>query len=99
MKVQFRRDKRGEILMSDTFNWDYNPYRVGDMINICGIIYHKYTDGDKDGNDLVKVRDPEWDGIYEVISITHNIHMEQIILTILLLYELKRYNYVKPYNA
>ena len=25
--------------MSDTFNWDYNPYRVGDMINICGIIY------------------------------------------------------------
>lgn len=44
--------------MSDTFNWDYNPYRVGDMINICGIIYHKYTDGDKDGNDLVKVRDP-----------------------------------------
>lgn len=37
MKVQFRRDKRGEILMSDTFNWDYNPYRVGDMINICGI--------------------------------------------------------------
>lgn len=49
------------------------------MINICGIIYHKYTDGDKDGNDLVKVRDPERDGIYEVISITHNIHMEQII--------------------
>lgn len=45
MKVQFRRDKRGEILMSDTFNWDYNPYRVGDMINICGIMYHKYTDG------------------------------------------------------
>lgn len=90
--------------MSDTFNWDYNPYRVGDMINICGIMYHKYTDGDKDGDDLVKVRDPEWDGIYEVISITHNIHIWnklylKIILTILLLYELKRYNYVKPYNA
>lgn len=28
MKVQFRRDKRGEILMSDTFNWDYNPLIV-----------------------------------------------------------------------
>ena len=39
MKVQFIRDKRGEILMSDTFNWDYNPYRVGDMINICGILW------------------------------------------------------------
>lgn len=37
MKVQFRRDKRGEILMSDTFNWDYNPYRVGDMIEMTTI--------------------------------------------------------------
>lgn len=39
MKVQFRRDKRGEILMSDTFNWDYNPYRVGDKVIIDGIIW------------------------------------------------------------
>ena len=39
MKVQFRRDKRGEILMSDTFNWDYNPSyeRYMNTIKINGI--------------------------------------------------------------
>lgn len=59
MKIQFRRDKHGEILMSDTFNWDYNPYRIGDIINIHRIIHHKYTNKDKDNNDLVKVCNPE----------------------------------------
>ena len=79
MKIQFKRDKRGKILMSNTFNCDYNPYRVGDIININGIIYNKRVNENKDSINLIKVRDPEWDGIYEVISITHNISMEQII--------------------
>lgn len=79
MKVQFKRDKRGEILMSDIFNWEYIPYKTGDIINIKGVIYRKYTDGDIVGNDLVKVCDPDWDGMYEVINIIHNINIEQII--------------------
>lgn len=27
--------------MSDIFNWDYNPYKVGDKIIIDGIIWKK----------------------------------------------------------
>lgn len=65
--------------MSNTFNCDYNPYRVGDIIDINGIIYNKRVNENEDGIDLIKVRDPEWDNIYEVISITHNISMERII--------------------
>lgn len=75
MKVQFRRDKRGEILMSDTFNWDYNPYRVGDKVIIDGIIWKKHI-GQKD---LVKIYDQKWNGDYEVVDIFHYIKMEQLI--------------------
>lgn len=48
MKIQFKKDKRGKILMSNTFNCDYNPYRVGDIININGIICNKRVNKNKD---------------------------------------------------
>lgn len=84
MKVQFKRNNGGKILMSDIFNCEYIPYRIGDVINIRGLICRKYTNGDTVDNDLVcddlvKVRDPEWDGLYEVIGIVHNIDMEYIL--------------------
>ena len=75
MKIQFRRDKHGQILMSDIFNWDYNPYKVGDKIIIDGIIWKKHI-GQKD---LVKIYDQKWNGDYEVADIFHYIKMEQII--------------------
>lgn len=34
MKVQFKRNNGGKILMSDIFNCEYIPYRIGDVINI-----------------------------------------------------------------
>lgn len=84
MKVQFKRNNGGKILMSDIFNWEYIPYKIGDVINIQGLIYRKYINGDTVDDDLVcdnlvKVRDPEWDGLYEVIGIIHNIDMEYIL--------------------
>lgn len=95
MKVQFKRNNGGKILMSDIFNLKYIPYRIGDVINIRGLICRKYTNGDTVDNDLVcddlvKVRDPENENkkdifthIYKAVKVIDRakakIVMEQIL--------------------
>lgn len=39
MKVRFEIIRNEGSLMSDIFNWDYNPYKVGDKVIIDGIIW------------------------------------------------------------
>lgn len=39
MKIRFEIIRNGGNLMSDIFNWDYNPYKVGDKVIIDGIIW------------------------------------------------------------
>lgn len=39
MKVRFEIIRNEGNLMSDIFNWDYNPYKVGDKVIIDGIIW------------------------------------------------------------
>lgn len=39
MKVRFEIIRNEGNLMSDIFNWDYNPYKVGDKVIIYGIIW------------------------------------------------------------
>lgn len=75
MKVRFEIIRNEEALQSDTFGWDYNPYKVGDKINIEGIIWKK-TYNQKD---LIPIRDQKWDGSFKVIDIIHYIKMEQLI--------------------
>lgn len=41
MKIQFKAYINDEVIYSDTFNFNYNPYKVGDVIEITGIIYNK----------------------------------------------------------
>lgn len=41
MKVRFEIIRNEGNVMSDIFNWDYNSYKVGDKINIEGIIWKK----------------------------------------------------------
>lgn len=53
MKVRFEIIRNAGNIMSDIFNWDYNPYKVGDKVIINGIIWKKHI-GQKD---LVKIYD------------------------------------------
>lgn len=39
MKVRFEIIRNAGNIMSDIFNWDYNPYKVGDKVIINGIIW------------------------------------------------------------
>lgn len=75
MKVRFEIIRNEGNLMSDIFNWDYNPYKVGDKVIIDGIIWKKHI-GQKD---LVKIYDQKWNGDYKVADIFHYIKMEQLI--------------------
>lgn len=42
MKVRFEIIRNEGSLMSDIFNWGYNPYKVGDKVIIDGIIWKKH---------------------------------------------------------
>lgn len=75
MKARFEIIRNKENVMSDIFNWDYIPYKIGDKVIINGIIWKKvYTE-----KDLIKTCDYKWNGDYKVIDIIHYIKMEQII--------------------
>ena len=41
MKIRLEIIRNEENVMSDIFNWDYNPYKIGDKINIEGTIWKK----------------------------------------------------------
>lgn len=75
MKIRLEIIRNEGNLMSDIFNWDYNPYKVGDKVIIDAIIWKKHI-GQKD---LVKIYDQKWNGDYEVADIFHYIKMEQLI--------------------
>lgn len=53
MKIRLEIIRNEGNLMSDIFNWDYNPYKVGDKVIIDAIIWKKHI-GQKD---LVKIYD------------------------------------------
>lgn len=57
MKIRFEIIRNGGNLMSDIFNWDYNPYKVGDKVIIDGIIWKKHISQ----KDLVKIYDQKWE--------------------------------------
>lgn len=75
MKIRLEIIRNEENVMSDIFNWNYNPYKIGDKINIEGTIWKKTYNK----KDLIPIRDQKWDGDYEVADIFHYIKMEQII--------------------
>lgn len=41
MKIRLEIIRNEGNLMSDIFNWDYNPYKVGDKVIIDAIIWKK----------------------------------------------------------
>lgn len=75
MKVRFEIIRNEGNVMSDIFNWDYNSYKVGDKINIEGIIWKKTYNK----KDLIPIRDQKWDGSFKVIDIIHYIKMKELI--------------------
>lgn len=75
MKVRFEIIRDEGNVLSDVFNWDFNPYKVEDKINIEGIIWKKTYNK----KDLIKIHDQKWDGSFKVIDIIHYIKMEKII--------------------
>ena len=75
MKVQFKTYINDEVIYSDTFNFDYNPYKVGDVVEITGLIYNKVC-GEKD---LVERKDEQWDGTFKVYDIVHKVTLETIL--------------------
>jgi hypothetical protein len=75
MKVRFKAYICGEAVYSDRFNFDYNPYKVGDTIKITGIIYNKV----QDKKDLVESEDVQWNGTFKVVDIVHKILLETIL--------------------
>lgn len=75
MKIRFEIIRDEGNVLSDVFNWDFNPYKVEDKINIEGIIWKKTYNK----KDLIKICDQKWDGSFKVIDIIHYIKMEEII--------------------
>lgn len=50
-------------------------YKVGDTIEITGIIYNKV----QDKKDLVESEDVQWNGTFKVVDIVHKILLETIL--------------------
>ena len=53
MKVRFEIIRNAGNIMSDIFDWNYNPYKIGDKVIIDSIIWKKHI-GQKD---LIKIYD------------------------------------------